>query len=287
MGARAVKRRGFTLVEVLVVLGVVLTLLGLLLPSLAGARESARAAACASNVRQLQFANDLFANDHAGRYVPGAAAILENRQRWHGARASSSGPFDPAGGGLTPYLGDAGASAAVRACPTFAPALEALRSRGMGFESGCGGYGYNNAFVGVERSQAGGGAWVVAVGKDGQPMDTIGARRTRFVQPARTIAFADAALAYDRAPDGVIEYSFVEPRFWPDWPTARPDPSVHFRHGAAGQGAASANVAWLDGHVSGETMGESHSSGLYARDARHTRVGWFGREDDNGLFDYD
>src|SRR6478672_6528889 len=50
---RAKRRRAFTLVELLVVLGITVILLALLLPSLRGARASSHAIKCASNLRAI------------------------------------------------------------------------------------------------------------------------------------------------------------------------------------------------------------------------------------------
>src|SRR5579859_5050251 len=57
-------RKAFTLVELLVVVGIVIALVGLLLPVLGGAREQARRAQCLSNLRQLTTAWIAYAHDN-------------------------------------------------------------------------------------------------------------------------------------------------------------------------------------------------------------------------------
>lgn len=265
--------RGFTLVELLVVIAVIALLVGILLPSLAGARGTAVRMEGATNIRQLQMANSMHADDHAGRMLPASVDIATtNLHRWHGTREREGMAFESEGGAITPYLEGDGGSEGVRRCPALEIPRGSEREGVDAFEENCGGYGYNAAYLGVEM-------WTNARGR--VVIDrSRGALRARMRDPSRTVAFADCALVTTE----LIEYSFAEPAWWPQYGvgTWRPDPSVHFRH----YGGV-ANVAWADGHVSAERMEETKPVGIYGGSPSEHGLGWFGDVETNDEWDLD
>lgn len=99
---RARVRHAFTLVELLVVIGIIAMLISILLPTLSSARQSANKLVCASNMRQVGQAAVFYANDNEGSlcysfYQP-PSGLAEDRYWWvdqfHHYLDESAGAFD-------------------------------------------------------------------------------------------------------------------------------------------------------------------------------------------------
>jgi len=233
------RRYGFTLVELLVVIGIIALLIAILLPALNSARKQAYQVTCASNLRQMGIAATMYINEtkyypgHAARHTAGQEfAVWPTRLR----RMMSSGP--------------AGANQGVFRCPTQDPTFEwevgntappraTMGDTGYGYEVGETllvrdnakfSYGYNDwgardpAPVGAKQYGLGGDLWMAGELKASQ------------VRKA-----AEMIMIADNTPDGLWDFN-IDPR------EPREAPGKIHKGGA--------NVLWCDGHVTWQLQKE-------------------------------
>lgn len=78
VNSRTSRKRGFTLVEILVVITVVALLSALLLSAFSSVRARSHTASCASNLKQLGVALQLYTADNRGFFPPGLVSPIGN-----------------------------------------------------------------------------------------------------------------------------------------------------------------------------------------------------------------
>lgn len=154
-------RRAFTLVELLVVVGVIAVLIAILLPALTAARQQAMTVQCLSNLRQLATVAIQYTVEHRGSFPPAY---------WGGRDWDLDVVDDEVVAGLL-WWGQSDPK--VQQCPSF---------EGKGWGAGAvsdpyTGYNYNTSYLGH-------GEWEVIR----QP-----AKFTQVRQPSETALFGDAA----------------------------------------------------------------------------------------------
>ena len=225
--------RGFTLVELLVVIGIIAVLIAILLPALTSARKQANSVACMSNLRQMGLALTMYINEskHYPGHIDRRAGTIEFavwptrlRKYMNGANGvfrcpSQTTNFDWRVDDTTPPL-------AINADTNYGYREgESLLLRSSGKFS----YGYNDwgAWDLIKDNPAA-GTRQRGLGADLWDAGSRELKATRVKRPAEMIAIAD------NVPDGIWDFA-IDPR------NVNEAPSPIHKGGS--------NVLWCDGHV--------------------------------------
>jgi prepilin-type processing-associated H-X9-DG protein/prepilin-type N-terminal cleavage/methylation domain-containing protein len=210
---RCARAAAFTLVELLVVIGIIAVLIAILLPALSRAREQARTTTCLSNLRQIGAATNMWLNENKqGGTIATVQGVPSKDQYvyFYGtAPLNPGGPAPTKDGFLYPYLKDV----RIFECPAIEPLdLPPGDPGGVKCSYGTNGYDILGKFVKMKRP-----AETLMLG-DYMTVDATSGNLTR-----------GGGLQIIRSPNADS--------------SAIPPPAFHARHGGRG------NVLWYDGHV--------------------------------------
>jgi prepilin-type N-terminal cleavage/methylation domain-containing protein/prepilin-type processing-associated H-X9-DG protein len=155
--------RGFTLVELLVVVAIIAVLIALLLPSLGKARRHAQQVACLSNLRQLGLALVAYAGQNNGSFPAPAGVFSRHAEDWVHWQPDR----DPADGAILPFLGS---DLRVLVCPAGVDDRKAHTFEGSTLAYPFS-YSVNNLFTGSTAATRFAANWTVSPCKLGRCRD--------------------------------------------------------------------------------------------------------------------
>jgi len=203
----------FTLLELLAVIAIVGLLSAMILPAIHKARQSAKQASCASNLRQLHLATTMYLAENDWKMFPFAQQVPEGRLWYFGleggyAMGTPEGtrPLDKTRARLYPYIRSIGG---IEVCPSFDYRSGHLKLK---FRGASYGYGINYYILNSEFPKE----------KDSQI--------TLFADCAQVNTFQPPA-----SPSNPLLEEFYYINAY--------EKTAHFRHGKR------ANVVFCDGHV--------------------------------------
>lgn len=235
---------GFTLVELLVVISIIAMLLGVLMPGLNKARQTAQSLVCLSNVRRLALAGAIYTNEEGAfppfRMASPNGSVYVNKYsaekpRWQWYFDQGVGPvIDPSPYRNRPSFGDNDTLLMTNnyfLCPSFKYAEWDIRDIRNGS------YGYNWQYLGNARVTAG-------------RYENFPVKATKIRRPVETVIIADSRGG--GIPHGGHSYTLDPPRIAREAGAATfgPGSSEQIQHSSASNRHKNkANVSFVDGHA--------------------------------------
>lgn len=201
--------RAFTLIELLVVIAIIGILAAILFPVFAKARENARRASCASNLKQIGIGWLMYAQDYDETVMRFSTPGCGNSCYWWGGWDGTT--LDASQGLIYPYM----KNSQVNACPSFANTLRA--------NLGLTGYAYNVDNLSPTNYSS----------DPPYEASPIPRKLAAIADTAKTVMFADSAQLNGTELRSETYLSLPSSQF----------PNFHARHLETG------NVLFCDGHV--------------------------------------
>jgi len=287
-------KKGFTLVELLVVISIIAILLAVLMPSLNKARESARSIVCRTHQKQITLAASLWSNDHEG-YVVAGMWDVPAKDPGDGSIGEEAGEAIARGASLEKYTASRDTTkGSLYSCPTAIAKFgkDFFYSRkdvsglisGRSNAAGATAYGVNSfavmytdyKYIGVKGepgTDENGGTYVEWGTNNTYMLEHGKSKLMQIQQPSAKVYFTDFSyiilsdwmyspfqVVYWNGADKLKNYSFVG-----NIRQTGGKPIVQLRwHGTCDKntGYGYGNIAWFDGSVSAEPSGFANSTRL-------------------------
>ncbi|MGA2093419.1 MAG: prepilin-type N-terminal cleavage/methylation domain-containing protein [Sedimentisphaerales bacterium] len=236
------RRKAFTLVELLVVISVIAILMAILAPAVVGARRQAKKVFCLNNLRQLGMAANSYAQNNDDYYPIAQYYWQESSSKtyefcWDFTKVTGNGQSKIVPG----LLWEGETIESVHQCPSYKGGNDSITG------SPYTGYNYNTSYIGHGQGESVTGVYtgsiIINPTIPGDIPIVLPAKTSQVKQPVRCALFGDGQFY------GGANKFMRSPWYWDgdyDMGILRAGGTQGYRHNGF------TNVAWCDGHASSQ-----------------------------------